>query len=76
MKKGRKVVSASVRKNSFRFIQVPKAEKTSTENILEDAWKNLPYDFSEDERFMFLEIAQDLIKLEYKSNQSNQEGKN
>jgi len=45
-----------------RFENTSKVKFTPTD-ILYDAWENLPYDFSEDEKYMFLEIAEQMIKL-------------
>jgi hypothetical protein len=59
-----------------KFFKFPKEEldtKISSETVrtLKDAWDSLPADFSFNERFLFIEVAERLIKLGEVNDSSN-----
>ncbi len=45
--------------------------KARTTHLLKKAWQQMPTDFSVDERFLFIEIAQKLIKIDENKDVSN-----
>lgn len=45
--------------------------KARTTNLLKKAWQQMPTDLSVDERFLFIEIAQKLIKIDENKDVSN-----
>lgn len=67
------------KKDFFRFKGLPRKIPvyfSSSLETLESAWNNLPHDMTAEERLIFIEIAEKVVKVYHKIKDSNQNQEN